>query len=245
MRENHLPVSKNTWPGQGLIEYAIILGVLVLIGAAGMRTLNNLSHSHDKLLSAMDIGSPAPTAPASYCKADMSTTNGWDLQSGTQNPLTSSNGQLCLDGVGTNTFAFNDCSKAWMPNNSDYEVRVDAATLLKGQGYGIVLRAQSYSTRPSAYIFQYDPGLTGFVFRKWKNGSESVLDIYYPPVNYKWLNTPRNIVVQIKGDTMSAYIDGQLVLAAKDSEYKSGAVGLRTWGPSAACFGNVQVGPVN
>jgi hypothetical protein len=245
MRENHLSVSKNRWPGQGLIEYAIILAVLTMVGIAGVRTLNNIPHGEDKLLSSLNANSPAPTPPASYCKADMATTNGWDVQSGNSTALTSKDGQICLDGNGTETFAFNDCSKAWMPDSSDYEVRVDAATLMKGKGYGIVLRASNYSTTPNAYIFQYDPGLTGFVFRKWKNGGESVLDIYYPPVNYNWFNTPRDIVVQIKGDTMSAYIDGQLVLVAKDSEYKSGAVGLRTWGSSAACFGGVQVGPVN
>lgn len=41
---------------------------------------------------------------------------------------------------------------------------------------------------------------------------------------------------------MSAYVDGELVLAAVDDIYTSGGAGLQTWSSSNVCFDNFKIG---
>jgi hypothetical protein len=128
-----------------------------------------------------------------------------------------------------------------MPNDSDYVVHLRVATLLEGNGYGVMFRMQNYTNSPSGYGFQYDPGLKAFVFRKWVNGKESVISSYKPGNDYEWHNVSRDVKVVVKGTRMEAYIDDELVLTATDDSYSSGGVGLRTWYGSSACFDDFEI----
>ncbi len=95
--------------------------------------------------------------------------------------------------------------------------------LNKGQGYGVMFRVQNYDGSPNGYAFQYDPGLEGIVFRKWVNGWEIWQPLAYQKLtNYQWYGVSKDIDVVVKGNSMQAYIDGELVISAKDDTYSSG-----------------------
>lgn len=136
-------------------------------------------------------------------------------------------------------------SFAGNPNWTDYTVTV-RAELARGKGFGVYFRATN-PKKVNAYIFQYDPGygIGAFLFRKVKAGRESrPFAVVRVPRGYNWYHQLRTVSVQVKGDTFTAFVDGQQVLQAKDSTYKNGQIGLRTWWKSEVCFDEVTVTPL-
>jgi hypothetical protein len=55
-------------------------------------------------------------------------------------------------------------------------------------------------------------------------------------------STPRDIEVVIKGDTFTAYINGEAVLTGIDDTYSEGRAGLRTWNATEICFDRFAIG---
>jgi hypothetical protein len=91
----------------------------------------------------------------------------------------------------------------------------------------------------NGYSFQYDPGYYpgSFIFRKWVNGREIATPFAVSKApGFDWYSAPRDVRVVVKGDTFTAYVDGQPVLTAQDSTYTSGGTGLRTWDSTQVCF---------
>jgi hypothetical protein len=129
-------------------------------------------------------------------------------------------------------------------NGEDYTISVNAE-LKSGNGYGIFFRAhEDPPGKINGYSFQYDPGLGKFVMRKWVNGQESgPFAQVAPPAGYQWTGVPRDIKIEVKGNTFTVYIDGKKVLEGKDDTYKSGQAGLRTWygGGNQSCFDDFKV----
>ena len=149
--------------------------------------------------------------------------------------------QLCTS---RGALTFNACS---MDNNKkDYNVKVDSANLTRGNGYGIFFRTTKPDKKYNGYTFQYDPGYRGgaFIFRKWVNGRELRPFAVTSARGYDWHNTPHDVEVVVKGDTFTAYIDGQPVLTGTDSTYTEGGVGLRSWNGSNVCFDRFAIGTV-
>ncbi|MBP1468018.1 DUF1080 domain-containing protein [Candidatus Chloroploca sp. M-50] len=152
-------------------------------------------------------------------------------------------GQLCVNGSG----------RIFRPVEEDnYRIRIDQAMLTSGPGHGVFFRATNFDarTKVNGYTFQYDKVLKAFVIRKWINGNE----VYDPPHvarapapdNYAWHNTNRQIELEVKGNTFTAYVDGVQVLSASDDTYSSGGIGFRTWNHTSesttdACFDDVSV----
>jgi len=215
--------------GQSLVEYALILALIVASVALALLAMG-VSARDVYCLAAGGLGLDAQCAH--YLHDDFSNLDGWTIDRGSWQSV---DGMLC-GGPGEGRIFRN-------LEGSDYTITLDGATLSQGNGYGTYFRV-SEAPDFSGYSFQYDPGYGGaFIMRKWVNGNE-----ISPPfgrtrvgANYDWWNTPRQVQIEVKGDTFTAYVDGEQVLQASDSTYTSGGVGLRTWDGTKACFDAISV----
>jgi Flp pilus assembly pilin Flp len=236
---------KSLETGQAMIEYGLILVfvsivVIVILSVLGKAT----KKPYEDILLALNVPTPGSNDPIEYCKGDMNSMDDWLLQGNKTKDWQTNDGKLCMNNKGGSNYAYSKCSANSMPNQSDYVVRLSGANLLGGSGYGVMLCEQNNDGKPSGYSFQYDPGKGYFVFKKWVDGVEKDLEKARPPAhpNYDWHNVERDVVVEMKGDTMSAYVDGELVLVATDDTYSSGSVGIRTWYSSDVCFNDFSIG---
>lgn len=103
------------------------------------------------------------------------------------------------------------------------------------QAAGIIFRIQDkdnyYILRANALednvnIYRYEKGSRSVI----KEGSARVL-------SGKW----QELRVEVKGDTIRGFLNGKLVVEARDDAFKAGKVGLWTKADSVTCFDNVRV----
>ncbi len=222
--------------GQGLVEYALLL-VLAVIGTLLILHLMGISARdvYCKVASGFKEGACAQTT--AYCQDDFSNFKDWKTMSGSWQ---AKNGQVCAQGYGE---TYNKCSLSSMTAN-DYTVELDGAKLNAGDGYGVFFRSTLGSLGMNGYAFQYDPGLNGYVIRKWVNGKE-----INPPLAYKampgndWNGSAHKISVKVQGDTFTCSVDGKPVLTATDNTYPTGGAGLRTWDKTDFCLDNFSIHP--
>jgi hypothetical protein len=221
---------KKNLPGQGLLEYVVLIA-LISIGIALVLNLYGLSVRDVYCNIADKISSGDSCKVAQICQDDFSTDfKGWSTLEGSGGSV--QNGQLCPSNY---TRALNTCSKS--KRLKDYTYKLNGANLKSGNGYGLIFRAENTKSGMNGYVFQYDPGYGAFIFRKWANGVELNPPFAVAPAKgYDWYNVPRDVQVDVKGDTFTAYVDGKPVLTAKDSAYTSGGAGLRTWDSTQVCF---------
>jgi Flp pilus assembly pilin Flp len=224
--------------GQGFVEYAIILvlvavNVLLILQITGV----NVKSLYCSIVNKLGGSSTCET----YCKDNFGSLTDWSQYANTG--WEANNGMMCNTKANEQR-VFSNCS-ASQKVSDDYVIDFDSVVLTKGNGYGIFYRMQS-ADPTTGYAFQYDPGVNGFVVRKWVNGWEvnpAVTYVSAPTTN--WYNTTKKVKLVVKGSTMTAFIDGKLVLTANDSTYsKGGGVGIRTWDSTAACFGNFSISPI-
>lgn len=223
--------------GQGLVEYALILSLVALMALIGVTLFGNqLSKTYEVVVVALPQG--VSQTGGTYCSSEMSSLDGWDLAGGNRkDKWYVEEGKVCNTHSGGSSFAFSKCSQSEaMSNPEDYVIRLKDVVLTSGNGYGVMFRLQDNDKRPNGYAFQYDPGARGMVFRKWVNGREVSTLARAGLRDYDWYKIPRDITIRIEGNTMQAYIDGELVLSAKDDTYSKGGVGLRTWDKTQVCF---------
>ena len=157
----------------------------------------------------------------------------WDLYQGNCQAV---NGKVCCDQYGY-IFA-NEFS------GEDYTLQVSGAHLTQGWGYGIFFRTQRNNGGFDGYNFQYDPGYGSgeFLFRKWINGYElSPIAREPAPQGFDWYSAPRDLLIEISGDTFTAFVDGKEVLSVTDDSYQEGGVGVRVWDSSSFCTDGVTV----
>jgi Flp pilus assembly pilin Flp len=222
---------------QGLIEYALLLALLAVTLLVVLRALGiNLQDAYCKVVKG--VGGGGGSCTRSYCSDTFDSTGGWPASSG----WSMQNGKLCNAQAGEQR-TINSCSQAGkMPEN--YRITATGASLTAGNGYGIIFR-QSKTTPFESYVFQYDPGLNGFCFRKWVNGNELGCLAFSPaPAGFNWNSPNRNIQVEVNNNVFNAYVDGKLVLTAKDPTYSSGGVGFRTWDSTKVCFDEFSISPL-
>ncbi|MBU1746499.1 MAG: hypothetical protein KKA73_02305 [Chloroflexi bacterium] len=248
--------------GQGLIEYAILLVMVSLVMVAGIVLIgpqlqSALGGMQPNVAGVTPVttplaGTPTPTperVPATPTPADYARQRDWPFfddfsagSAGWQEVQGSrwrvENGRYGAGPGGEHRSFAGD--EAW----TDYTVTV-SATLAEGNGYGMYFRATGWD-HANAYIFQYDPGYGqgAFLFRKIVNGAEQEpLASEWAPPGFDWYDVNHQIMLVVRGNTFTAYVDGQSVLTAHDDAYSHGGVGLRTWDGSNAWFDNVAVGP--
>jgi prepilin-type N-terminal cleavage/methylation domain-containing protein len=126
------------------------------------------------------------------------------------------------------------------------------ATLRSGQGgYGLWVRASlATATAQTGYVFQYDVGYgNAYVLRQWSNGSECTQPLATAKMATGLaVNGAHNVVLAVKGDTLSATLDGAKVLDVPSLSALVGRsvcgyplptgtdTGFRTFGVASALF---------
>lgn len=221
--------------GQGLVEYALILA---LIAVFVILTLRLLGVSVSNVFCTVTGVFSKNGCSAALCQDDFSSLSGSQNLSGT---WTASNGQVCNANGGV---IWNKCSVSSL-NAADYSATINGANLTQGSGYGIFFRATNSAAGINGYAFQYDPGASGFVIRKWVNGAE----IFNPtlartavPAGFNWYGT-HNLSVQVVGSTITGYLDGQAVVSVQDSTFTSGGTAVRTWDSTNLCMDSFSINP--
>jgi Flp pilus assembly pilin Flp len=224
---------KKNLPGQGMVEYGllialVVVGLILILNLFGFTVRDVYCMAASKISGNEDSGTCQ--AEEMLCEDDFSTDfGGWSVLNGN---WTVGDGKLCVNGY---AHSLDNCSTS--ANPTDYTASLNGAQLNAGDGYGIFFRAQMTPKGLNGYIFQYDPGLKAFVFRKWVNGRELNPPFAVAPArDYDWYGEPHDIQVDVNGDTFTAYVDGVPVLTAQDSTYPSGGSGLRSWDNTQACF---------
>ncbi len=231
--------------GQGLVEYALILSLVVLVALIGITVFGGqLSDKYVDVMVALPQGESQSQTGGANCSSGMNSLDDWNLAGGKKKGWYAEDGKICNNHGGGRSFAFSDCSQSEdMSNSEDYVIRLNDVVLTKGQGYGIMFRLQNYDKKPNGYAFKYDSGKDSLVFRKWVKGKEvKKPDLASVRIRgYEWYDIPRDIMIRIAGNTMEAYIDGVLMLSATDGTYTEGGVGLHTWGKTKVCFDDFSI----
>ncbi len=232
--KNH---SLHSEKGQGLIEYALMMALVVLVVVLALSlTGTTLADVYCNIVRQI-----APdTAPgcSAYVQEEFVTTGDWITIYG-KTDWSINDGEIEMRGGDQRII-----NTAELPD--DYRVTVNQAVLEGGPGYGILFRQTPNGTSYSGYSFQVDKGLGNkFAFRRFdRNGVElgAPLAVVNTPGKFDWQG-PHKIEVEVRGSTFKAYIDGTLVLTATDSTYPTGKAGLRTWHGTKATFGSFTVSP--
>ncbi|MCX6069015.1 MAG: hypothetical protein NT121_25255 [Chloroflexi bacterium] len=223
--------------GQGMVEYALLI-LLVAIGALLALQLMGISVKDVYCRIAGVFTTTACSGSTSLCQ------DNFDNMSGSQSvigPWAATNGRACIQGGGT---LLNKCSQTQL-SAADYSAQVKGAALTSGNGYGIFFRATNTGSGINGYAFQYDPGLNGYVIRKWINGSEINPAIVYKSVpGNNWYGSPHDLSIKVVGNTFTGYVDGQAVLTGQDNTYTSGGTGLRTWDSTNLCLDDFSINSV-
>jgi hypothetical protein len=115
--------------------------------------------------------------------------------------------------------------KAWTDYTVEVRARVNQWTSEALGDYGIIAR---YVDPNNYYLFLYDhnPKVKALIIQKKVAGK--LITIAQQPLEYeigRWY-TLRGVVT---GDTLDFYLDGQKMLTATATEFKSGPAGLLTW----------------
>ncbi|GAB4444565.1 MAG: hypothetical protein Kow0031_26990 [Anaerolineae bacterium] len=163
---------------------------------------------------------------------------GWYPAAG--NGWTVADNRYCANAAGAEHRSF-----AGEANWADYELST-RAELGQGDGFGLFFRVNNPDA-PNGYLFEYAPGFGSgaFLFRRVSAGSPSwPLAVVRVTGNFAWRNTPQLVTVSAKGDTLTAFVNGQQVLQTIDDSFPGGQVGLRLAGGSAACFDDVTAKPL-
>jgi Flp pilus assembly pilin Flp len=221
--------------GQGLVEYALLLTLLV-IGAVLVMSLMGISVS-DAYCRAANAISPGKACKElkTYCQDNFDgDTGGWQNVSGAPKVQ---GGQMCFSG---GLQALNKCSVT-MPS-SDYVINMNGVTLTQGNGYGVYFRSTLTGNGLNGYAFQYDPGAGNkLLIRRWANGAEIMSPIAMVSIPTTIYNIPHDFKIVVKGSAYTVFMDGVQVMTATDSTYPSGGVGLRSWDSTAACFNDFSI----
>jgi hypothetical protein len=145
---------------------------------------------------------------------------------------------------------------------SDYTVTTDVTFISGEGGIGIWLRANSDAS--TAYCVQVDHGFGQIVLRERQAEQElsTPLARTNPPAGFVWYGQPHLLSVTIKGNSLTATLDGTQVLNVPSLTEASafatarstgltvsivpptaGGYGVRTWSTSLVHFQRVTAGP--
>ncbi len=210
-----------------MTEITILLGLVAAVAIAGL-TLTGEGTRDALCRAAGAFGSNC----SDLFVDNFAHLNNWTIQNGRWQVR---DGRLCIEGAGRIYHSL---------NRSDYVIDINLARISQGNGYGIFFR-DSGGPAFNGYTFQYDPGYGkgAFIFRKWINGRELSVPIARvdAPTGYDWYGSDRQVRVEVRGDTFTAFIDGQLVVQARDTTFTQGGIGLRSWDAASVCFDDLRV----
>jgi Flp pilus assembly pilin Flp len=235
----------NHQPGQGLVEYAIIIS---LVAAVLMLSLSLLGFSLKDVYYGIVNTLRGGAGPASYYMndfdgdlTDWTTHNWWFLRGG----WATKDGRLIGDRAAA-TFLDDFSGDDYVVSLNDVNVN---NVKKHWNGFAVLFRTDTEGRRPSGYSFEYEqisrhhPG--ELYFSKWANGVQirpPIARVKAPP-GFDPIN-PGDVKIAVQGDTFTAYINEEQVLQASDSTYSEGGVGLITnWGSSMS-LDSVSIDPV-
>ncbi|MBT3339197.1 MAG: DUF1080 domain-containing protein [Anaerolineae bacterium] len=233
-------VSYKSQQGQGLVEYALIL-MLVIVGVAGVLQVTGYSVRDVYCAAAEGLGANEACAQEQvYCEDDFATLDDWETNWGNFSNI---DGKMCTSGWAKN---YSKCSQD-MANMSDYTIDLSGAELTRGNGYGVFFRGTDLDGRTDGYIVQYDPGWRGgsIIMRKWVNGSELYPFATKRLPDYDWYNESHDMKIDVSGNTFTIYLNGEEVLVGQDDTYSEGGIGLRSWNGTEICVDNLSVGELS
>ena len=105
------------------------------------------------------------------------------------------------------------------------------------QAAGVIARVQD---RDNYYILRANVLETNVNLYKYAGGRRSgIKDGGATVANGKW----QELRLEVAGDTLRGFLDGRLVVEAKDGTYKAGRIGLWTKADSVTCFDDLVVTP--
>lgn len=233
-----------TQSGQGLLEYGLLI-TLVVIGIVLIMNLMGVSVSDLYCRAANGIGGDGACGELTFCEDTFDgNTSGWQNLSG---GTTNTNGQMCFSNY---MQTLNRCSMK--SPETDYVIEMNDVIMTQGNGFGTYFRSTLTGSGLNGYVFQYDPGATGygnkngsFLIRRWVNGVEVMTPIAVAPMSgLTTYNVPHDFKIVVKGDTFTVFMDGQQILSAKDSTYPTGGTGLRSWDSTSACLSDFSVSQI-
>lgn len=239
--------------GVASVSYSLVLGFVAL---AGLGVLSGLGQNQRRLAGAVEqsmpaegtprptarvptVAPPEPTGPRVLFHTTFSTPkaiDGWlAMGSGLRNLWEVKDGSL-HNRAGYRYSSWKPEQRIFVPGGpwEDYDVTV-RATLHGGWGWGLYAGAQveKGAWRPTATVFQMDPGLRpgAMIFRDVRNGRESRVKAIRRTPSFDFFGEPHDVTLRVRGRQVTAVVDGQEVLQYAAPGLRPGTVGLRTWGP--------------
>lgn len=220
-------VEKNWEKGQGLLEYALIILLIAIVSGLALAVSGvSLKDVYQKVVDALS----GKSSSSESCAVSAAQLANWqDL------------GGNWRGGIQPGVDGFQVCQLCSGMlggySGSDYLLDLSGVqvenVLPANNGFGVAFRAKSTESGLSGYMFEIEqqnknkPPVVSIT--KWVNGvrvNPSLGEVELP-MGYDWTTSP-NIQVDVKGDTFTAYLNGQPILTVKDSTYKEGGVGVAT-----------------
>ena len=227
--------------GQGFIEYALILAGIALASIL-ILNISGVSVREAYCKAVISLGGEAcdENKDCSFAFDNPSDLDAWESNS--DNKLTLEDGKACItgDGKSAQSYLNPSCSKSLL--SDDYsislsDVNVDRAVdNNKNTGFDTWFRAKDDK---NGYLFIYNSRTNYVRFWKVVNGKWVRLSEKKVPSN--WGNKELDFKIDVKGDTFTAYQDGEAILKASDGAYTDGQIGIRNKPSSKSCIGDISV----
>lgn len=233
--------------GQGVIEYVLLLALLAAVAVLALSamgvSLQNVLGEVVSALGALGVEQP-PSCEVFYQSQFDRGINEWyqlkeGLWSGKWRNIA---GKMVGDPLAAALLK--------SVNQNDYVVTAESIELTKVrdsyQGFALIFRAAALTSSLTSYMFEFekkdaaDRGL--MYFSKWVNGYQVVppLASVAVPADFDWSKV-HQVRVTVRGDTFTAFVNGQEVLRVRDTTYTQGYVGMAVNYGSRASVGNFSV----
>ncbi|MCD4672825.1 MAG: Flp family type IVb pilin [Anaerolineaceae bacterium] len=225
--------------GQGLVEYALIMVLVSLVGIGSMSALGvSVRDVYQTVVDAFNGNADSPSGLRNFYEntfdGDLSgwATTKWGGYFGGR--WRAQDGKLVGDRFAA-TF-LEDFSQ------DDYTLTAAGTQFFndKKRWQGGLLYFRTDPDTRDGYVFEIEQRNKGrqpeIYFRKWTNGYQINPPLASAPLpaGFDW-DDPTDIQVQVEGDTFTAFMDGTQVLETSDATYASGTVGVASnWGSRMA-----------
>ncbi|MCP4138886.1 MAG: hypothetical protein GY755_01090 [Chloroflexi bacterium] len=229
-----------TFSGQGFVEYALILAGVAL---AAILILNisgiSLREAYCRAVASLG-GACDENKDCSFAFDNSSDLDAWESNSDSE--LSLEDGKACItgDGKSAQSYLNSRCSDSLL--SDDYTISLSDVTVDKAidnnqnTGFDTWFRAKDDK---NGYLFIYN-SRTNYV-RFWKIVNGKWVRLAQKKVPSDWGNQELDFKIDVKGDTFTAYQDGEKLLEASDSAYTEGQIGMRNKPSSKSCVGDISV----
>ena len=227
--------------GQGLVEYALILAGVAL-AAILILNISGISVRETYCKAVIALGGKAcdENKDCSFAFDDSSDLDAWESNS--DNELSLEDGKACItgDGKSAQSYMNSRCTDSLL--SDDYSISLSGVTVDevidndKNTGFDTWFRAKDDN---NGYLFIYNSRTDYVRFWKVVNGKWVRLSEKKVPSN--WGSKELNFKIDVKGDTFTAYQDGEAILQASDGAYTDGEIGMRNKPSSKSCIGDISV----